>query len=84
MGRAALGDGEIRKAIEEECALTVGDVLERRARANLFASDNGLDRLDAVAGALAARAGWKDARREAEITAYRSRVAEDLAWRAGA
>jgi len=84
MGRASLDTSEVRKAIDEECAMTVADVLERRVRANLFASDNGLDHVESVASALAARAGWKNGRRESEVAAYRSRVAEDLAWRAGA
>lgn len=82
IARISLSDAEVEHAIEEECALTVCDVLERRARSNLFAPGNGLADVERVAAILARRLGW-DARREAaEVEHYRARVAEDLAWRA--
>ncbi|MEO2169322.1 MAG: FAD-dependent oxidoreductase, partial [bacterium] len=81
MVRTNLSAAEIGYAIEDECAISVVDVLERRARANLFAGDNGLGATEAVAAALAARQGWSDEKIENEIRAYQARVAEDVAWR---
>ncbi|MFP6663010.1 MAG: glycerol-3-phosphate dehydrogenase/oxidase [Deltaproteobacteria bacterium] len=81
MVRTSLSAAEIEYAIDEECAISVVDVLERRARANLFAGDNGLGATEAVAAALAARQSWSDEQIENEIQAYRARVAEDVAWR---
>lgn len=83
MSRAHLGPDELRLALDEECALTVCDVLERRARANLFAPDNGLGHAEEVAEVLGARAGWTERRRAEEVAVYRARIAEDVAWREG-
>ena len=38
--RTALSDADVAYAIESECAVSICDVLERRARSNLFASGN--------------------------------------------
>lgn len=81
MARTTIGSEDIRAAIEDECSLSVTDVLERRARTNLFGRDNGLGSVDAVAEALAARLGWSDQRRSEEMDSYRARIAEDVAWR---
>jgi len=81
MARATLGAGDIRTAIREECALTVCDVLERRVRANLFAADNGLGVVEEVAEVVGDEVGWSAERRAREVGAYRSRIAEDMAWR---
>ena len=81
MSRTVISAGEIESAIEEECSLSVTDVLERRARANLFGRDNGLGSVESVAEALGTRLGWNDERRSEEIESYRARIAEDLAWR---
>jgi len=83
MARAALEPADIRIALEDECALSVSDVLERRVRANLFAADNGLAHVEEVAEVVGDRAGWNDERRAREIEAYRARIAEDVAWREG-
>jgi glycerol-3-phosphate dehydrogenase len=79
--RTALSDAEVEHAIAEECALSVCDVLERRSRSTLFAAGNGLDDVERVAGILARRLGWDERRVATEIAYYRSRVAEDVAWR---
>ncbi len=81
MDRADIDAPAIEDAIENECAVSVCDVLERRARANLFAADNGLGHAEAVAERLGRRAGWSDERRQREVDTYRARVAEDVAWR---
>jgi glycerol-3-phosphate dehydrogenase len=80
-GRVHLSDAEVARAIDEECALTVADVLERRTRANLFARDNGLGDAERVAGILGRRLGWSEARQAEEVASHRARVAADLAWR---
>ncbi|MEW6271967.1 MAG: glycerol-3-phosphate dehydrogenase/oxidase [Thermodesulfobacteriota bacterium] len=79
--RTTLSDAEIAYAVEEECALSVCDVLERRARANLFAPGNGVADAERVAAILGRRLGWDERRQAAEVEHYRVRVAEDVAWR---
>ena len=80
--RTALSDADVAYAIESECAVSICDVLERRARSNLFASGNGLPDVERVGGILAERLGWDDRRLATEIETYRARIAEDVAWRA--
>ena len=80
--RTALSDADVAYAIESECAVSICDVLERRARSNLFASGNGLPDVERVGGILAGRLGWDDRRLATEIETYRARIAEDVAWRA--
>lgn len=81
MARSRVTAADIAVAIEDECALSVTDVLERRVRANLFAADNGLANVEAVAEAVGQRLGWNDERRAAEVEAYRARIGEDVAWK---
>jgi glycerol-3-phosphate dehydrogenase len=68
---------EVDAALEEEMALTLSDVLERRTRLLLFDSHQGLDAVEPVARIVAARLGWDDARRTAEVEGYR-RLAASL------
>ena len=68
---------EVAHAVDEEMALTLTDVLERRTRALLFDPTQGVDGVDAVAGMLAARFGWSAARTADEVAAYRS-LADNL------
>jgi len=79
--RTTLSDADIAYAADEECALSICDVLERRARSNLFAAGNGLADVERAGAILARRLGWDERRLAAEIQHYRSRVAEDVAWR---
>lgn len=83
MVRTRIGPSDIDYAINSESALSITDVLERRARANLFAADNGMSAIEDVATALRSRLGWSDEKAETEMQAYRARIAEDLAWRDG-
>ena len=62
---------EIGYTVDAEMALTLEDVLERRTRLLLFDPGQGLGGAAAVAGLMAARLGWNDARTSAEIAAYR-------------
>lgn len=80
--RTALSDADVEHAADEECALSICDVLERRARSNLFAAGNGLADVERVGAILARRLGWDERRLSTEIAHYRARVAEDVAWRA--
>ena len=82
--RIVITDDEVVHAVEEECAMSVADVLERRARINLFAPDQGLGDVERVAALLAGRLGWAGAREASEIEDYRARVTDDLAWRENA
>ena len=80
--RTALSDADVAYAIDAECAVSICDVLERRARSNLFAPGNGLPDVERVGALLAARLGWDDRRLATEIEHYRARIADDVAWRA--
>ncbi len=62
---------EIAHAVDEEMALTLTDVLERRTRALLFDRTQGTGGVDAVAAMLATRLGWDAARTASETAAYR-------------
>ncbi len=81
MARTTLDATELDACLDSECALTVADVMERRIRANIFATDNGLTQLEQVAAQLGRRLGWNDERIAREMATHRTRVAEDVAWR---
>jgi glycerol-3-phosphate dehydrogenase len=68
---------EVEHAIDEEMALTIEDVLERRTRALLFDPDQGLGGLDEVAAIMAGKLGWDAERIAAETDHYR-RLAANL------
>jgi len=68
---------EIEEALDDEMALTLEDVLDRRTRLLLFDARQGLDTLEAVASIAAARLGWDSTRTAAEIDGYR-RLAASL------
>jgi glycerol-3-phosphate dehydrogenase len=80
-GEALGGSGvlraEVETALEDEMALTLEDVLERRTRLLLFDPRQGLDAVEPVAALMAARLGWSDTRRAGEIESYRT-LAESL------
>jgi len=65
---------EIVRAVRDEWAATIGDVLLRRTAVGLAACQ-GLDCLDATADLIAHVARWDPSRRAAEIAAYRSEIA---------
>jgi len=81
MGRVDLSDAEVLQAVDEECALRLADVLERRARASLFARDNGVGDAERIAAVMGRRLGWSDAHQAEEVARHRARVAEDVSWR---
>jgi glycerol-3-phosphate dehydrogenase len=62
---------EIEHALDEEMALTLQDLLDRRTRSLSFDRQQGLPGVQAAAEIAAARLGWSAARTAAEITAYR-------------
>jgi glycerol-3-phosphate dehydrogenase len=68
---------EIEHAIDEEMALTLEDVLERRTRALLFDPSQGLGGVEEVADVMARRLGWEADRRSSEVDRYR-RLAASL------
>jgi len=68
---------EIDKVLDDEMALTLGDVLERRTRLLLFDPGQGLACAEAVAAIAATRLGWDAARTSRELDAYRT-LATDL------
>ena len=76
-GLALVPRAEIEQVIEEEMALTLEDILERRTRVLLFDREQGLGGAEAVAAIAASRLGWNAARTAAELEAYR-RLAASL------
>ena len=62
---------EIEHALDEEMALTLQDLLDRRTRSLSFDRQQGLPGVEAVAAITAARLGWDPARTATEIEAYR-------------
>jgi glycerol-3-phosphate dehydrogenase len=70
-GLAGVLRAEIEHALDEEMALTLEDLLERRTRSLSFDRRQGLDAVEAAAAIAAARLGWNAARTAAEIDGYR-------------
>src|SRR5262249_2302806 len=68
---------EIEHALDEEMALTLQDLLDRRTRSLSFDRQQGLPGVQAAAEIAAARLGGSAARTAAEITDYR-RLADSL------
>jgi glycerol-3-phosphate dehydrogenase len=68
---------EVAHAVDEEMALTLEDVLERRMRALLFDAAQGLGGVEEVAAVMAPRLAWDAARTAAEVDRYR-RLAASL------
>ena len=65
---------EVVRAVRDEWAVTIGDVLLRRTGVGL-ASCQGLDQLEVLADLIAWAARWDPARRAREIAAYRDEIA---------
>jgi glycerol-3-phosphate dehydrogenase len=63
---------EIHYGIEHELALGIEDILERRTRALLFATDQGLGAVERVAEICVERFGWSGERSRADMDAYRA------------
>jgi glycerol-3-phosphate dehydrogenase len=66
---------EIDMVLDEEMALTLVDILERRTRLLLFDPQQGLACAEAVATLAAARLGWDRGRSAAELAGYRALAA---------
>jgi glycerol-3-phosphate dehydrogenase len=62
--------GEIEHAVREEMALTLPDVLERRARLLLWAPDMGRGVAAGVAAFMGELLGWDAARQRGEVASY--------------
>ena len=65
---------QVRHAVEEEMAMTVGDFLLRRSAAGLGPSQ-GLDATEAVAREMGRLLGWGDAEQRRQVDAYRATAA---------
>src|SRR5262249_31527177 len=68
---------EIEHALDEEMALTLEDLLDRRTRSLSFDRRQGIDGVEAAAAISAQRLGWSAERAAAEIDGYR-RLAASL------
>jgi glycerol-3-phosphate dehydrogenase len=77
---APLVAGEIDWAVTHEGAVRLEDVHYRRTRAALYDPAARESAVTPAAERMAARLGWSDAQREAEIAGVRARLAQDLAF----
>jgi len=68
---------EVAAAVDEEMALTLEDVLDRRLRLLYFDARQGLDVVEPAAALVASRLGWDPERTAREVAAYRG-LAESL------
>jgi glycerol-3-phosphate dehydrogenase len=66
---------EVAHVLDEEMALTLTDVLERRLRVLLFDANQGLGGVDAVAAMAATRLGWSAEHTRREIDRYQQLAA---------
>jgi glycerol-3-phosphate dehydrogenase len=74
-GQRSVARVEVAHALDDEMALTLEDVLERRTRLLLFDPAQGLECAEAVAALAADRLGWSAERRARELDAYRGLAA---------
>lgn len=79
LGRAATGDrpdlvAEFVRAVEQEMACSIDDVLSRRVPLALRSREREGDVLETVAWILASRLGWDRTRVDAEIASYREHL----------
>ncbi len=70
---------EVVHAVTHEGALHLEDVLTRRTRLSIETPDRGLGAAPEVAGLMARELGWDSVTTEAELGAYRERVAAERA-----
>lgn len=64
--------GEVRLAVEQEMALTLPDVMDRRGALLLFSANQGLAAAEAVAGLMGQLLGWPEERRDRQLADYRA------------
>jgi len=74
-GVGALTRVQVERAIEQEMALTLEDVLERRMRLLLFDAQQGLAVAEEAAALAAQRLGWNRERTARELAGYRQLAA---------
>jgi glycerol-3-phosphate dehydrogenase len=76
-GTTPILEAEVAAAVDEEMALTLEDVLDRRLRLLYFDAHQGLDVVEPAAALVASRLGWDRERTAREVAAYRG-LAESL------
>jgi glycerol-3-phosphate dehydrogenase len=74
---------QVRHAVEEEMAVTVGDFLLRRSAVGL-GPGQGLDAAEAVAREMGRMLGWSEAEQRSQVDAYRATAALGQRFRAAA
>ena len=72
---------ELVHAMRREMAITLSDLLIRRTHLFYVAPDQALERAPAVAQLAMREMGWDNARRNAELEAYKYEVARSVAFR---
>ncbi|MBI4978585.1 MAG: glycerol-3-phosphate dehydrogenase/oxidase [Spirochaetes bacterium] len=81
---ASIGDPRISRAmikyfVDEEMAMSLEDVMDRRLRFSLTETDGGMKAATAVAGEMGKLLGWNSARKAKEITRYKMIVTRNRA-----
>jgi glycerol-3-phosphate dehydrogenase len=74
---------EVHYAIRHEMAITLVDVLERRARLSFFATEAARSAAPAVAAIAARELGWDATRIRREVDDFTRQCDARLAWRSG-
>lgn len=72
---------DVACALEQEMALTLSDVLERRTHITWEARDHGMSIVPQVADRMGAYLGWDKSKREAELRAFEENIASADAFR---
>ncbi len=72
---------DVSCALEQEMALTLADVLERRTHITWEARNSGLSIAPLVAERMAAFLGWENAKRDVELSAFEEQVARANGFR---
>jgi glycerol-3-phosphate dehydrogenase len=65
---------QVKHAVKEESALTVGDFLLRRSFIGLR-PEQGLDAVETIAGEMQVLLGWNDSERSKQVASYRAEAA---------
>jgi glycerol-3-phosphate dehydrogenase len=71
---------QVRYGVTHELAERLGDVMIRRTQLFYRDLDQGLDSAEAISSEMAARLGWEETRRLAELELYREEVARSRQW----
>lgn len=80
-GRVRMLAAEAAYCADQEFAVTLSDILNRRTAQILFSRDNGVGAVRAVAAAVAPILNWDETEQAAQVDAYMQEAERMMAWR---